>query len=111
MAGCRSPELGQEQINVWVVADGKTQQVQVQAGSTAGQALEAAGLDVSNLDKSDPPAYTVLSDGDEIRLTRVREEFVTEEVTIPSRDRSPATNRCPKARPAWCNPVSAACKN
>ena len=83
MAGCRSPELGQEQINVRVVADGKTRQVQVQAGSTAGQALEAAGLDVSNLDKSDPPAYTVLSDGDEIRLTRVREEFITEEVTIP----------------------------
>jgi len=83
LAGCRSPELGQEQINVQVVADGKTQQVEIQAGSTVGQALEAAGLDVSNLDKSDPPAYTVLSDGDEIHLTRVREEFITEEVTIP----------------------------
>jgi hypothetical protein len=83
LTGCRSPELGQEQINVRVVADGQTQQVDVQAGSTAGQALEAAGLDVSNLDKSDPPAYTVLSDGDEIHLTRVREEFTTEEVTIP----------------------------
>jgi hypothetical protein len=83
LAGCRSPELGQEQIHVRVVADGQTRQVEVQAGSTAGQALEAAGLDVSNLDKSDPPAYTVLSDGDEIHLTRVREEFTTEEVTIP----------------------------
>ena len=83
LAGCRSPQLGQEQISVQVVADGRTQQVEIQAGSTAGQALEAAGLTVSNLDKSDPPAYTVLSDGDEIRLTRVREEFTTEEVTIP----------------------------
>ncbi len=66
-----------------VVADGRTQQVEVQAGSTAGQAFEAAGLQASNLDKSDPPAYTVLSDGDEIQLTRVREEFITEEVNIP----------------------------
>lgn len=66
-----------------VVADGNTQQVEIQAGSTAGQALEAAGLQVSNLDKSDPPAYTVISSGDEIHLTRVREEFITEEVTIP----------------------------
>ena len=66
-----------------VIADGRTQQVEIQAGSTAGQALEAAGVEVSNLDKSDPPAYTVLSDGDEIHLTRVREEFITEEVTIP----------------------------
>lgn len=83
LAGCRSPQLGQELIRVQVNADGKTQQVEVQAGSTAAQALEAAGLAVSNLDKSDPPAYTVLGDGDEIRLTRVREEFITEEVDIP----------------------------
>jgi hypothetical protein len=83
LAGCRSPQLGQELIRVQVVADGKTQQVEIQAGSTAGQALEAAGLQVGNLDKSDPPVYTVLSSGDEVRLTRVREEFTTEDVTIP----------------------------
>jgi hypothetical protein len=83
LAGCRSPQLGQELILVQVIADGNTQQVEIQAGSTAGQALEAAGVRVSNLDKSDPPAYTVISAGDEIRLTRVSEEFITEEVTIP----------------------------
>ena len=66
-----------------VIADGETQDLEIQAGSTAGQALEAAGVRVSNLDKSDPPAYTVISAGDEIRLTRVSEEFITEEVTIP----------------------------
>jgi hypothetical protein len=83
LAGCRSPQLGQELIDVQVIADGSTQQIEVQAGSTAGQALEAAGVQVSNLDKSDPPVYTVLGDGDQVRLTRVREEFLTEEVTIP----------------------------
>jgi hypothetical protein len=31
---------------------------------------------------SDPPVYR-LGDGDQVRLTRVREEFLTEEVTIP----------------------------
>ena len=83
LAGCRSPQLGQEIIHVQVIADGNTQQVEIQNGSTAGQALQAAGVQVSNLDKSDPPAYAVLSDGDEVRLTRVSEEFITEEVTIP----------------------------
>jgi len=83
LAGCRSPGLGEELILVNIIADGNTQQVEVQIGSTAGQALQAAGLEVSNLDKSDPPAYTVLSDGDQVRLTRVREEFITEEVIIP----------------------------
>jgi resuscitation-promoting factor RpfB len=83
LAGCRSPQLGQELIGVQVIADGSTRQVEVQAGSTARQALESAGLQVSNLDKSDPPIYTILSDGDQVRLTRVREEFIAEEVTIP----------------------------
>lgn len=83
LAACRSPQLGQELIYVQVIADGSTQQVEIQAGSTAGQALQAAGVEVSNLDKSDPPIYTVLGDGDRVKLTRVREEFVTEEVTIP----------------------------
>ena len=83
LAGCRSPQLGEEMIHVQVIADGNTQLVEIRAGSTAGQALEAADLQVSNLDKSDPPIYTVLSEGDQVRLTRVREEFTTEEVTIP----------------------------
>src|SRR3970282_608167 len=83
LAACRSPQLGQELVGVQVIADGKTQQVEIQAGSTAGQALEGAGVQVSNLDKSDPPAYAVLGEGDQVRLTRVREEFTTEEVTIP----------------------------
>ena len=83
LAGCRSPQLGEQQIHVQVIADGKTQQVLLPPGSTTGQALEAAGIQVSNLDKSNPPAYTVLSEGDEVKLTRVTEEFITEDVIIP----------------------------
>lgn len=83
LAGCFAPQIAGEQINVQVIADGETRQVQVQSGSTAGQALEAAGLHVGNLDRSDPPIYTVVGNGDQIHLTRVREEFTTEEVTIP----------------------------
>jgi hypothetical protein len=104
VAGCRSPQLGQEQINVQVVADGRTQTVEIQAGSTVGQALEAAGLQVSKLDKSDPPAYTVLSDGDEIRLIRVREEFVTEELTIPFEQRIARNESLPEGETRLVQP-------
>ena len=83
LAGCGAPERGQENIRVQVIADGETHQVEIEAGSTAGQALEAAGVQVSNLDKSDPPSYTVLGNGDKVSLTRVREEFTTEEIIIP----------------------------
>jgi len=83
LVGCRSPQLAPDLIQVQVSADGSTQNIEIPAGSTSGQALDAAGIQVSNLDKSDPPVYTVLSAGDEVRLTRVREEFKTEQVTIP----------------------------
>jgi uncharacterized protein YabE (DUF348 family) len=36
-----------------------------------------------SLDKSKPPAYAILNDGDSIRLIRVEEEFRTEIRTIP----------------------------
>ena len=83
LAGCRSPQLGRELIRVQVIADGRIHQVEIQAGSTAGQALQAAGVNISNLDKSDPPIYTVVGEGEQVQLTRVREEFITEEVTTP----------------------------
>jgi hypothetical protein len=83
LAGCRSPQFGEEPIQVQVIADGSTHRLEIQSGSTAGQALEAAGVQVSSLDKSDPPAYTVLSNGDQVHLTRVNEEFITEDVVIP----------------------------
>ena len=53
------------------------------AGSTVTQALQQAGIVPGDLDKSDPPFYTVLKDGDAIKLTRVVEEFQTETQIIP----------------------------
>jgi hypothetical protein len=79
---CRSPQLGAE-INVNLTADGSTRTVSVEDGSTVTQALQAAGIAPGNLDRSEPPFYTVLSDGDSITLTRVEEVFETEQVIIP----------------------------
>lgn len=57
--------------------------VNVPAGSTVTQALQAAGIAPGELDRSEPPFYTVLGEGDKIVLTRVKEVFETEETTIP----------------------------
>jgi len=83
IAGCRSPQLGEEKINVKITADGKSYEVEIKKGSTVADAMESAGLGVSSLDQSKPPAYTVLSNGDEVQLVRIREEFSTEEITLP----------------------------
>ena len=47
------------------------------------QALQSAGIVPGNLDRVEPPFYTVLSDGDNIKLTRVVELFETEQVVVP----------------------------
>jgi resuscitation-promoting factor RpfB len=81
-ASCRSPRLGDE-ITITVTVDGGTQEVSTIDGSTVSQALQDAGITVGNLDKIEPPFYTVLQNGDNISLIRVREVFETEELIIP----------------------------
>lgn len=81
-ASCRSPQVT-ENINVQVVADGATRVVTLQAGSTVAQALQAANVIPEKLDRSEPPFYVVLENGDTIKLTRVREVFETAQETIP----------------------------
>ena len=79
---CRSPQIGEE-IQIAIDDGGNTQQVSVSSGSTVTQALQDAGIIPGALDRTDPPFYTILSEGDTITLTRVEEVFETEEVVVP----------------------------
>lgn len=83
LTSCRSPQATSPDIKINITADGATRFFTTAAGSTVTQALQAAGLTIGNLDRTEPPAYTVLKDGDSITLTRVKEEFETEEQIIP----------------------------
>jgi sulfur carrier protein ThiS len=83
LAGCQLAQAGHTLVNVTLTADGKSQQVSVPAGSTVLQAIQQTGITPGNLDKSDPPFYAVLNNGDTVKLTRVQEEFTTEDQMIP----------------------------
>jgi hypothetical protein len=82
MVSCRSPQINSS-IGITITADGQTQEVTVPPGITVTQALESAGIELGSLDKTEPPLYTVISEGDSIILVRVEEVFETEEVVIP----------------------------
>ncbi|WKZ38055.1 MAG: G5 domain-containing protein [Anaerolineales bacterium] len=82
MVSCRSPQI-REEIIITVTADGEIREVGVTAGSTVSQALQGAGIVPGSLDRTEPPFYTVLSAGDNITLTRVAEQFDTEQVIVP----------------------------
>ncbi len=83
LSGCDSPQVTQGEIAVSLSADGEIHQVQIAAGSTAEEAFEIAGVVVNDLDRSEPPLFTILTDGANVRLIRVREEFDVEQVVIP----------------------------
>ena len=82
LSGCRSPQFGGE-MRVTLTVDGGTRDVRVRAGSTVLQALQEAGISVGDMDRAEPPFYTVLNDGDKFKLTRIKEEFQSELVTVP----------------------------
>jgi hypothetical protein len=70
-------------MTITITTDGETRPVRVRSGSTVLQALHELGVSVGDLDRADPPFYTVLAEGDRLQLTRVQEEFHSEIVVIP----------------------------
>jgi Tol biopolymer transport system component len=83
LAACGGPRLQQGEINVQVALAGETQSVSVPAGSTVRDAVEALGIEVGLLDRSEPSLFTVLSDNAVVLFVQVQEEFVIEEVVVP----------------------------
>ncbi len=83
LIACSAPQVTQGVINVSVSVDGRTANLEVAAGSTVQQTLEQAGIDLEPLDRTEPPDYTVLTDGDAVRVIRVTEEFSIEEIVLP----------------------------
>jgi hypothetical protein len=66
-----------------MVADGNSQQIEVDAGTTVQQALELNGIGLSELDQVDPAPYVVLTSGTVITVSRIIEKFEIEEKIIP----------------------------
>lgn len=83
LAACSPIQAPQTTIQVSVVTVDETTSVELPLGSTAEEALEVAGLEVGELDRTEPPLYTLLTEGNQVRLIRISEEFDIEEVVVP----------------------------
>lgn len=88
LAACSPSPEQPALISVSVIADGATQSVQVAVGANASAALDAAGLKLGPLDRSEPDLYSALSDGESVRVIRVSEEFEVEEKPLPFESRT-----------------------
>jgi resuscitation-promoting factor RpfB len=83
LTACQSPQITGEDITISITADGASRNITLSSGSTVTQALQSAEINMGDLDRVEPPPYTVLNNGDSINLTRVEEVFETEEQIIP----------------------------
>jgi len=83
LSACGSIQPGSSEITITLNFDGGSEEISAPAGSTAREVLERAGIEVDSLDKSDPPLYSVLQDGDSLNFIRVEEQYVVEQSVIP----------------------------
>jgi len=84
LASCAPPQVTQQsQISVRLTADGSTAALQISSGSTVEDALQTAGIALESLDRTDPPLFTLLTEGSEVSVIRVTEEFTIEEIILP----------------------------
>ncbi len=82
LAAC-SPAADAAQITVQVTADGESRTVSVAAGSRVADALQAAGVTLGPLDRSEPHSLAQVQAGDEIRVVRVEEVYEIEQQELP----------------------------
>jgi hypothetical protein len=82
-SACGAPTATAGTIEIAIHVDGRNLTRSVPAGSTVQQALQAAGVDLGELDRVDPPGYTVVTSGARIDVTRVVERFEIEQVVVP----------------------------
>src|SRR4030067_10311 len=83
ITGCSAPVATQAEISVDIKADGQSVPVALLAGGSVDQPLKSAYITLTSLDKVDPPLYSLVSDGNQIEVTRVTEEFTVEQEPIP----------------------------
>jgi hypothetical protein len=83
LGACVAPEATVGLVPVRIQVDGKTIETFVPAGSSVQGALLAAAVDLGELDKVDPAGFTVVVPDTVVRVTRVEERFVIEEVALP----------------------------
>jgi hypothetical protein len=82
-AGCAGPQATAASIAIQVQADGANTTYTVPSGSTVQQALASAGVPLHELDRVQPPVFTVLTQDAAVQITRIAERFEVESETLP----------------------------
>lgn len=83
LSACGVTPTEQPTLPVSIIVDGQTLLVQVPQGGTVQDAIEVGDVVLGALDRIEPERHIALSEGMEISVTRIYEEFEIEQVVIP----------------------------
>ncbi len=83
LCGCLGTGDDNETVSMHIKADGIEKIIQITPGITVKEVLETHKVAYGNIDRIEPPLYTVLNESGAIQIFRVREEFLEEEKVIP----------------------------
>jgi hypothetical protein len=95
LGGCSATKSTQDIIKVTVLTDGKQYPVQVPIGSSVEKVLSNMSLSLGSLDRVEPPPYTIVQNGDQVRIIRVVEKFSVEQEVIPFEQKNLQTESLP----------------
>jgi Tol biopolymer transport system component len=99
LTGCLPNQTSLDQtIRITITSNGDQSSRQVPAGTTVQGALDMAEIKLDQLDRVDPPGYTVLTDGQAINIIRVREEFQVEDIVLPFESQTVQNESLPDQR-------------
>jgi hypothetical protein len=83
LAACSTPQSTAQTISIPVYVAGEEKLAQIPVGSNVQQALNAAGVALNSMDRTEPDIFTPLEAGGEVRVIRVTEEFEVRQQVIP----------------------------
>ena len=99
LSGCLPTQAQIERtIEVSLLVDGRQEEIQVPAGTTAQGVLDQAKIQLNQLDRVDPPGYSVLDNGQLIQVIRIREEFEVDEIVLPFESQTVQNESLPDQR-------------
>jgi resuscitation-promoting factor RpfB len=84
LVACTSaPQATEALTTVTIQVDGGQKKVDVPPGTTIQLALEKAAVTLNNLDRVEPPSFTLIVNAVSVKVTRVKEVFDVKETIIP----------------------------
>jgi len=82
-AACSAPKTTQSLLDVKVIVEGRSIDLQVPPGISVETGLNQAGVTLNSLDRVEPPIYTLLTDDAQVKVTRIKEEYIVDQEVVP----------------------------